>query len=71
MRFLIREKGSKFYFAEPGCGTCRRQNAFVYDTDQFSFQKCGNELHLLDKADNYSATYMVPRVHVIIPVGDL
>ena len=71
MKFLIREKDSGLFFAEPGGGMCLRPSAFVYDTDNFSFMRKGTDLCISNKSDKYPTTWMDVKGHVIIPVGDL
>lgn len=71
MKFLIREKRSHKYFAEPGGGLVDRSLAFMYDTDEFKLNKQDDCINITHKEDEFISTWFEVCDHVVIPVGDL
>lgn len=73
MKFIIREKISDRYFAEPGAGLTSRDKAHVFDTDHITLCKHIYHTYISYKQDmpHPSYTDFDRKRYVIIPVGDL
>lgn len=73
MKFIIREKKSDRYFAEPGRGLTNKNMAHVFDTDHINLLKQVYVTHISYKQEmpHSSHTRFDRERCVIIPVGDL
>lgn len=73
MKFIIREKVSSSYFAEPGFGLTSKDMAHVFDTELVTLHKQLDITYISYKQEmpHPSYTHFDRNRYVIIPVGDL